>query len=161
MNWLDVILIIFLIASFVFGLWQGFIRALLSVVGMVVGVILASNFYPSLAKVLGFISNPEIANIVAFAIILVAVMIVFMIIAALLRSLLETIKLGCIDRIAGGVLGVVVGALFISALLAGIVKFFGQGVVTSSVIAGFLLDKFPFVLGLLPSEFKVIRDFFQ
>ena len=53
------------------------------------------------------------------------------------------------------------GAILISALLATIVKFFGEGIVTDSALAGFLLDKFPIVLGLLPSQFDSIRDFFQ
>ena len=55
----------------------------------------------------------------------------------------------------------VMGAIFISAILATIVKFFGEGLVTESALAGFLLDKFPIILGLLPSQFDSIRDFFQ
>jgi membrane protein required for colicin V production len=53
------------------------------------------------------------------------------------------------------------GAILISALLATVVKFFGEGMVTESALAGFLLDQFPIILGLLPSQFDSIRNFFQ
>ncbi len=161
MHWLDIVLIVILLINVIFGFWQGFIRACFSLAGIVIGIILASNYYSSLAESLGFISNPGTANIVAFVLIMIAVAVVAMITALLLRKLLEVIKLGCIDRIAGGILGLIIGTLFLGALLAGIVKFVGQGIVTDSLIARFLLDRFPLILSLLPNEFKVIRDFFK
>ena len=161
MNWLDLVIIIALLASIILGLMQGFARTLFSLVGTIVGILVAANFYVHLAKLLKFISNPDIANIVAFAVILIVIGIIAALIGSALKALLTAMNLGCADRIAGGVLGLIVGALFISAILAGFVRFFGSGPVTDSLIAGILLDKFPVVLGLLPSEFKAIRDFFQ
>ena len=49
----------------------------------------------------------------------------------------------------------------LDALLATVVKFFGEGLVTESVLGEFLLSQFPILLGLLPSEFNAIKDFFQ
>jgi membrane protein required for colicin V production len=49
----------------------------------------------------------------------------------------------------------------LGALLAIWVQFFGSGLVTESFLAGVLLNKFPLVLALLPSEFDAVRDFFQ
>lgn len=161
MNWLDLIIIIALVASLLVGLFQGFMRTLFSLIGTIVGVLLASHYYTQLAGVLKFISNPGIANIVAFVIILLAVLIIAFIIGSVLKTVLAAIKLGCVDRIAGAVLGLLLGALFVGAVLAGIVKFFGEGAVTQSTIARILLDRFPFVLGLLPGEFDTIRGFFR
>jgi membrane protein required for colicin V production len=161
MNWLDIIIIVVLLASLLGGLFQGFVRTLFSLVGTIVGVLLASHYYTQLAGVLKFISNPGVANIVAFVIILLAVLIAAAIIGSVLKSVLAAIKLGCIDRIAGAALGFILGALFISAILAGIVKFFGESAVTESAIARILLDKFPIILGLLPGQFDNIRDFFR
>jgi membrane protein required for colicin V production len=53
------------------------------------------------------------------------------------------------------------GAIFMGALLATIVKFFGSSLIVDSFLASILLDKFPLVLGFLPGEFDMIRDFFQ
>jgi membrane protein required for colicin V production len=158
---IDLIIIIALLASLLVGLFQGFALTLLSLIGSVVGVLLASHYYSQLAGVLKFISNPGAADIVAFVVILIAVLIIAAIIGGVLKSVLSAIKLGCVDRIAGAVLGLLLGTLFVGAILAGIVKFFGQSAVTESAIARILLDKVPFVLSLLPGQFDTIRNFFR
>ena len=76
MNWLDIVIIALIIISVFSGLMLGFITALLSAVGMIGGVILASNFYKELAGTMTFISNESLADIVAFCTILLAVTIV-------------------------------------------------------------------------------------
>jgi membrane protein required for colicin V production len=161
MNWLDIVLIVALAIPTFLGLRQGLIKAVLSLVGLIVGVILAGNFYQTLGQMLGFFPNPDIANIVAFAIILVAVFVIASILSRLLRFLVSLVLLGWVDRLSGAILGLLIGTIFWGALLATWVKFFGTGLVTESLIAGVLLDKFPLVLALLPSEFDAIRSFFQ
>ena len=161
MNWLDIIIVIALASGTLAGLWQGFVKTLFSLVGLIVGVIMASNFYEALSGKLTFISNPGIANIVAFAIILLAVMAIAAIIAAVLRAILKAIMLGWADRLAGAVLGFLFGAIFIGGILAGFARFFGEGAVTESLLAGILLDKVPLVLAFLPREFDSIRDLFN
>ncbi len=161
MNWLDLIIIIALLISAVAGFMQGFVSTLFSLIGTAIGIIVAANFYTQLASLLKFISNPNIANIVAFALILIAIFIIAVLIGSALKALLTAIHLGCADKIAGGILGVVIGTLVIGSILAIFVKSYGEGPVTDSLIAGILLKKFPVVLSLLPSQFKVIQDFFQ
>ena len=160
MNWLDWILVFALVASLLIGLFQGFARTLVSLIGLTLGVLLASRYYAQLAGLLKFISNSSIADIVAFILILMAVLAAAALVGTLLKSVLAAIKLGCADRVGGAVLGLFLGTLFISAILAGVAKFFGQSAVTESAIAGILLDKFPFILGLLPSQFDEIRGLF-
>ena len=161
MNWLDIVIAVVLIFPIFTGLKQGLIKAALSLAGLIVGVVLASNFYQQLAGVLGFIANKDIANVVAFIIILVVVMIIANVAAALLKATARAVMLGWVDHLGGAVFGFLMGAIFMGALLAAFVKFFGTGLVTESWLAAILLDKFPLVLGLLPSEFDAIRDFFQ
>jgi membrane protein required for colicin V production len=161
MNWLDLIIIIALLVAAVAGFMQGFVSTLFSLIGTAIGIIVAANFYTQLASLLKFISKPDIANIIAFALILIVIFIISVLIGSALKALLATIHLGCADKIAGGILGVIVGALIIGAILAIFVKIYGEGPVTDSLIAGILLNKFPILLGLLPGKFKVIQDFFQ
>jgi membrane protein required for colicin V production len=161
LNWLDIIIIIALIIPILAGLKIGLIKAALSLAGLIVGVVLASNFYQQLGGALGFITDEKIANIVGFIIILVVVMVIANVVAALIKYTAKAILLGWVDRLGGAVFGLFMGGLFMGAILATIVKFFGSGLVTESVLAGVLLDKFPIVLGLLPSEFSAVRDFFK
>jgi membrane protein required for colicin V production len=161
LNWLDIVIVAVLLASLVAGLVRGFVVTLLSLIGMVTGVLVAGYFYGRLAGLLTFISNPNLANIIAFTVLLAAVLIVAGLIGMALRSVLAAVNLGCFDRIAGMFLGLLRGTGVLSALLAGIAKFFGEGMVGDSMLARILLDRFPIVLGLLPSQFDTIRDFFR
>lgn len=161
MNWLDIVIIVALIIPTFIGMIIGLIQTVLFLAGIIFGVILASNFYSQLAPVLTFVSDRNMANIVAFIIILGVVTLLAIIVSILLRAILKAISLGWLDRVGGAFLGFVTSVIFISAILAIIVKFFGQGPVTESLIAGILLDKFPIVLGLLPSDFEGIRNFFK
>jgi membrane protein required for colicin V production len=101
MNWVDIVIIIYLGISVLTGLMEGLIRTVLSVLGVIVGIILASHFYKQLGNILTFISNNNWANITAFIIILVAVMIVAAIIGLILRSVIKAIMLGWVDKVGG------------------------------------------------------------
>ena len=161
MNWLDIIILVALALPTFTGMKQGLIKAALTLAGLIAGVILASNFHEQLGGVMTFISNPDIANIAGYLIILVVAMIIANVIAVVLKFTAKAVMLGWIDRIGGAVFGFLMGALFMGAILAAVVQFFGEGLVTESFLAGILLDKFPLVLALLPSEFDAVRDFFQ
>ena len=161
MNWLDIVIIVSVIIPILLGLKVGIIKMVISFAGLIIGVVLASNYYGAVAGVLGFISNESIANIVGFAIILVVVIVIAALIARFLKFIASLTMLSWVDHLGGAVAGFLMGVIFWGALLATWVKFFGTDLVIESFLAGVLLDKFPIILGLLPSEFDVIRDFFK
>ena len=161
MNWLDIVLIVVLVIPALVGLRRGLIKAALSLAGLIVGVVLAGNFYGSVSGLFGFIDNQDVANILAFVLILVVVIVVATVLAHMLKFAVSVVMLGWVDHVGGAVFGFLLGAIFLGALLATAVQFFGSELVTESFLAGVLLDKFPLVLALLPSEFDAVRDFFQ
>ena len=162
MNWLDIVLVSVIAIATLAGLWVGIIKAVLSMVGIIVGVILAGRFYTPLSEQLTFIPQEGIAKIVAFAIILIAVMVAAIVIANILKWAASMLMLGWVNRLGGAVFGVLMGAITCGAILAAWVKFFGAGeTIIQSIMAGFLLDNFPLVLSLLPEEFEAVRSFFQ
>lgn len=161
MHWLDIAVLVILAVSAFNGLRQGLIKAALSLAGLIIGVILAGQFYQQLAGLLAFIPNEDIANIAAFILILVGVMVIANILARLLKFAVSVVLLGWVNRLGGAVFGLVLGAIFLSAILATWAKFFGSDSISESFMATFLLDRFPLILALLPAEFDAIRDFFQ
>ncbi len=161
MNWLDIVILIGLVVPAFTGLRRGLIKSVLSLAGLIIGVILAGRLYGPVSKILTFISSEDMANIVAFILILVAVMAIAIVLARLLKSAAKIVMLGWVDHVGGAVFGLLMGAILWGAILAIWVKFFGSGLVTESLLASVLLDKFPLVLGLLPGEFDSIRGFFQ
>ena len=162
MNWLDIVIIVILAIQTITGFAQGFVKALGGLIGLIVGIILAGRFYENLASGLfGFISNTDAANVVAFVLILIVVWGIFSILASLLTKLISGASLGWLNRAIGGIFGLAMGAFFVAAALAVWAKYFGTDALSNSVMAKFFLDKFPFVLNLLPSQFGSVKDFFQ
>ncbi len=162
MNWLDIVIIVLIIISTLIGLRVGMIKAVLSLAGVIVGIILAGRYNAALAEQLSFIPQANLARIVAFAIILVGVMLIAAVIARLLSSLISAVMLGWLNHLGGAVFGLVMGAILCSALLAIWAKFIGvAGPIAGSTLAAILLDRLPLVLALLPDEFGAIRSFLQ
>jgi membrane protein required for colicin V production len=162
MNWLDIVLISIIAIGTLTGLWLGLIKAVLFMVGIIVGVILAGRFYVPLSGQLTFIPQEGIAKIAAFAIILIGVMVIALVLARLLKWAASVMMLGWVNRLGGAVLGLLLAATVCGALLAAWLHFFEEGVVIQeSIVAGILIGYFPLVLGLLPEEFDTVRSFFQ
>ena len=163
MNWLDIVILVIVAASTFAGLRNGLIKTVLSLAGLIVGVMLAGRYYVSLAEKLTFIPNEGIAEVVAFIIILGIVMVVAALIALLLTSIVKAVMLGWVNHLGGAVLGFILGALSCAALLTLWLKFGSASAdaVKGSSLAGLVLDRFPAVLGLLPTEFDGIRSFFK
>ena len=162
MNWLDIALIVIIGTATLIGLRIGLIKAVLSLAGMIFGVILAGRFYVALAGQLAFIPQENLVRIAAFAIILIVVMLIASILATVLKWLASILLLGWLNRLGGAILGLVMGAIFCSALLALWAKFLGAtGLIADSGLADFLLDRFPMILALLPDEFDAVGSFFR
>ena len=102
MNWLDIVIAILLIISLIGGFANGLIKSLFSLVGLIVGVVLAGHFYIALAESLSFISNDNAARIVAFIIIFLVVMILFAILGMVINKLVSALLLGWLNRLFGG-----------------------------------------------------------
>ena len=162
MNWLDIVILVVVgIATFL-GLRIGIIKAALSLAGVIVGVILAGRFYAPLAEKLSFIQQANVAEIVAFAIILIGVMVIAGVLAAFLKWAASAVLLGWVNHLGGAIFGFVLGAILSAALLAIWGNFFDVAdIIGHSGIAAVLLDYFPAVLALLPEEFDTIRSFFE
>lgn len=160
MNWLDIIIIAAIAITTFVGLKIGLIKAVLSLAGLIIGVILARLFYVPLSEQLTFISQATLAKVAAFAIIMVGVMIIAGVLAMVLKWITSVMMLGWVNHIGGAIFGLVLGAILCGALLALWVNFFGTGEVIASSGLASILSQFPLVLGLLPDEFDSIRSFF-
>jgi membrane protein required for colicin V production len=164
MNWLDIVIIVFLAITVITGLSKGLIKTIIPLIGVILGVVLAGRFYGSVADWLStWLHSPSQANIAGFAIIFVAVVIVSLIIASLLNKFLSLLLLGWVDKLGGAVLGFVIGGLVCGAILTIITKynFPGmEGTIHDSNLASFFVNNFNMVLPFLPSKFDSVRQFF-
>ncbi len=162
MNWLDIVILVIVANATFIGLRIGIIKAVLSLVGLIVGIILAGRYYTPLAERLTSIPQDSVANGVAFAIILIGVMLIAGILTSLLKWAVSVVMLAWVNHLGGAVFGAVLGVILCGALLTLWVNFLGAPeIIRESNLTVILLNRFPAVLALLPAEFEGIRSFFQ
>jgi membrane protein required for colicin V production len=161
MNWLDIVIIIVAVLLGLAGLRQGIIRTVFGIAGLIGGIVLAGRYYDDLARLFSS-SGATWASIVAYAIILIATVVVAGLVGHFVARLVSLAALGWLDRLIGFILGLFVGALLCAAVLAIVVKLFpgAVGTVSQSALARFLMSQVPLLLALLPREFSFIRGFF-
>ncbi|MCD6391849.1 MAG: CvpA family protein [Dehalococcoidia bacterium] len=161
MNWLDIVIIVVAVLLGAVGLRQGIIKTVFGIAGLIGGIVLAGRYYDELAAVLSS-SGATWVNIAAYAIILIATLIVAGVIGRLVAKLVHLVLLGWLDRLVGCILGVFIGSLLCAAILAIVVNYYPgtEAVISQSGLARFLMEGFPLLLALLPEEFDSIRDFF-
>jgi len=162
MNWLDIVIIVVAVLLGIVGLRQGIIKTAFGIAGLIGGIVLAGRYYSGLAALLSP-AGATWANIAAYAIILLATLIVAGVIGWLVAKLVHIVMLGWLDRLVGCVLGVFIGSLLCAAVLAILLKYSPgmETVISQSVIAKFLMEQFPLLLALLPKEFDDIRGLFS
>jgi LEA14-like dessication related protein len=111
-----------------------------------------------------FIDNPNGATIAGYAVVFGAVFIGALILASILRKLLDFILLGWVDNLGGAALGVGASAIVWTGAIAAAGSFpvgFLNDAVEESSIAPDLADKAPFVLDLLPEEYSDVLSFVE
>ena len=116
---LDIILLICFIPGIIRGISKGFLEQALSLAGIVLGVWAAFKFS---ALVCGWLKpylslSDTTLNVVAFALILIAVSIVVLLVAKLLTKVLEMSMLGWLDKILGLVFALVVNGLMLGVFI--------------------------------------------
>ena len=117
MNTLDIILLLLFIPGIIHGLSKGLMEQAVSLVGVVLGALLAYKYYTEMGAWLGgfWKVSETVLNIVGFAIILLLTLAVVVLIAKLITKIVDMASLGWLNRVLGMVL-----SLFITALVLGI-----------------------------------------
>lgn len=125
MTIVDWIIVVVVAGAVLAGIARGFFRSAFSLAGLVVGVALASwNYWRFGGLIKPIVHSAEVANAIAFLIIALLVMAVAAIVGSLLAKLFEKVGLGCLDRMAGAIFGLVEGLIFVTICILVTVAFF-------------------------------------
>lgn len=190
MNWVDIVIIIFLAVLAILGLKRGLMKSLFPLVGIILGIFLAGTFQGALAEKLSFIESESVARIAAFAIIVVVVFVAAIIASSVLSRIFSMILLGWVDRLGGALFGLAIAWFISSAVVVLLARYaalpvelpesaissVGESVVSSlnlegirqsiytaikeSTLVTWQIHSFPVILNLLPGEFDAVKDFF-
>ena len=112
MNWIDILIIVLVGLLGLLGWRRGVIQAVTALGGFIIGLTVAGRAYKPLASVLSdAIDSEGSAQMVAFAVIFLSIMVASMALGKVLRRTLQFFMLGWVDNAAGLALGALVGAL--------------------------------------------------
>jgi len=119
MNMLDIIIGIPIIWMAYKGFSKGFVIEVTTLIALLLGIYIAINFsfYTSDLIREYFTIEEKYMSILSFAITFVIVVIIIMLLGRLLEKFIDMIALGFLDKLAGGVFGILKAALIISAVL--------------------------------------------
>lgn len=119
MNGLDITILVVLALFLIKGIWRGLIRQLCSLAGIVLGVFLAWSFTPllgpELARLAGW--SPRIGLAVVGCLLFFAGVLVFIIVGFYLGKLAEQPILAALNRIVGGLFGLIEGVVLLAVVL--------------------------------------------
>jgi len=119
MGLIDIAFLIILFAGLYYGYKKGLIKVVFSFASIIIGILAALAFAPALGIFLKntFNTNAPIMGAVAFGLIIIGVALGMNLIAAALTKMLQIIQLNFINRIMGGILGVLLFAFTLSISL--------------------------------------------
>ncbi len=171
-TWFDLVLILFL-AGFVFnGLAKGLIRLLGRILGLVIGAIIASYYYiPFYNWSLNYVSLGEgVGKVLSFIVLFVVATRIIDWIFVYLEKLFKFISIipftKLINRLLGGVLGFLEGALFLGVIVYVINQYaFLDGLFSSqmetSMLVPYLLWFIQILLPILPEAIKAVESIME
>jgi membrane protein required for colicin V production len=120
----DWIILAFLVVSTVAAAYQGFFREAFRLAGLIVGYLLAAWQYHRLAAWFApYLKSLWIGEIAGFLIIFFAVLILAGVAGRIARWVMKESGLTTIDRILGGVLGLLKGVLVVAVVLTAMAAF--------------------------------------
>lgn len=155
-NILDTVALIVLVISMVGAIRKGFSVELISLASVIAGFFLAVTGYAKLGDSLLAWGVPEKSTgLIAFVSIFILVFVVGVFFSAVMDKVLKGLFLKWLDRLLGGIFGLVRGCLLVSIVFLALTVFpVHKGLVSDSVSAGFFLQIGKAVVTLTPEEFE-------
>jgi membrane protein required for colicin V production len=124
MNLADLLILIVLVVSVVSAFAKGFFVEIFSLAGVILGLFLAAANYGTIAVwIVPVVKNIQVANLIAFVLVALLVMLLAGLAGRLLRGLFRTVGLGGVDRLLGATFGLVKGCVVVTLILMGVVAF--------------------------------------
>lgn len=116
MTGFDFAVMAILLVSLLFGLWRGLVYEVLSLAGWPVAFVLSKLFAGDVAPMMPG-AQETMRITLAYTVVFVAALIVWGVLAWLLSRLVKVVGLGWLDRVLGGLFGVLRGGLVILVLV--------------------------------------------
>jgi membrane protein required for colicin V production len=155
-NWVDLILLVILGLTVLFGVMKGFVRQIIGILSVIVGLILAVNYYPFVSDFFSqWISSSTLSNFVAFITVFIAVLCMGGILSFLFSKVIRG-PLKFVNNALGGGLGLLKGLLICGVIVFAMLVFpFKEDALKQSFLAPYCVRVTKAVIYLIPDDLKV------
>jgi uncharacterized membrane protein required for colicin V production len=169
MNWITILVLVVWGLTAFWGFRTGFIRMVVPLVVVLVGLAFASRIAEPVGNLFSFLSEDEnVQTVVAFIVIFVVLLLIGAWLSSLLRAAIGVIPLaGLGNQMAGAAVGIVIGFVILSGVLTGLQKFpvgnFREDI-SASPLGTFLADNFDVVtrgVRLIPGDWDQRAEEFR
>ena len=116
MNTVDWLLLVLLMLSGLLGVWRGVVKEVFTVLAWIVGFILSGRFAADASQWLPLSWAQGLRVACTWVLIFLCVLLVMTLLANLIKQLLSFAGLGLIDRLLGGVFGLLRAAVMLLAI---------------------------------------------
>jgi membrane protein required for colicin V production len=155
-NWVDLILLVILGLTVLFGVLKGFVRQIIGIAAVIVGLILAVNYYPVISDFFSrWISSSTLSHFIAFIAVFIAVLCLGGILSFLFSKVIRG-PLKFINNALGGGLGLLKGLLICGVVVFAMLVFpFNEDALKQSFLAPYCVRVTKAVIYLIPDDLKV------
>jgi membrane protein required for colicin V production len=155
-TFLDYLFICILLVSTGFAIIKGLVHEIISLVALIGGFVLAVLYYHSFGRVLSeFARTDSVADFFAFLILFVGCLILGALISMIVNRFMKAVSIKWIDRVLGGLFGLLRGWAIASILVLALIAFpLRENIVPKSVLAPYLLAGARAAVLLVPQDMK-------
>ena len=164
MNYLDIIFIIIIVSCTFWGLKKGLIKVVGGIIGIFVGIYFAGLLYSQvsdwLMDLLGF-SSQTAGDILGYIVVFIVANRLFALLILILDKIFSLPIIGGINRILGGIFGLIEGVLIVSIItivLSNLAFIGADSVLAESKIVPLTNPIFEFIKPIFPKGFESISN---
>ncbi len=118
----DIVILIIIGVFGIKGLFKGLISEIFGILGLILGYLLAFQYYELGAKLLMYVGvSKNIADKAGFVVAFLAIYIIVFFVGFLLKKFFKKIQLGWLDKIGGFIFGALKATVIISVILSFII----------------------------------------
>ncbi len=115
MNLLDIIIMSTMVFLILKGIFRGFIREIISLAGIILGIWLANHFQPQMTDYLkAYLPSTSFLPVISFAVIFTSILLLCNLLGWLLKLFFKKALLGWVDRTLGAGLAILKGVIITS-----------------------------------------------
>ena len=116
MQGLDLVILIFTAFLLIKGVWKGFVKEVAGIIAVVLAVFISFRFHKDTAGYLVSFIDEKYATVTAYLVLFLAVYLAVMLFGNLLDKVLKSVFLGGVNRIFGGVFGLLKSVLWLTLI---------------------------------------------